>query len=414
MASISRRLVKSSIEGGFHLKLVVKNGRTQRWDLTTRIILPKAYWSQDKRVQRNHPDYGRYNEFIDRMEALVKLKAIELFKVEDISESVVFKTLNNVVLSCGSIEVVEVPETNDEYIGFYAFAEQFIKESAATKAPGTIMTYKQALNRLRVFDPTLDFDDFDLNFYYKFLAHLKEVGITNNTMGKHIKVLKTILNEATERGLNTNLEFRKRKFKVFKEEVDSVYLSEEELDTLFDYREHLTEAKRRICDFFLVGCYTGLRFSDIANLTTANFYKDITGSYILMRTKKTGQQVVIPLNSRIKEILNYYGGKMPQAISNQKTNDALKVICEKAGITKEVETKKRIGGETIIQVWKKCELISTHTARRSFATNAFLAGIPALSIMKITGHRAEKSFMQYVKASVMENAMVLAQHPFFK
>jgi site-specific recombinase XerD len=163
-----------------------------------------------------------------------------------------------------------------------------------------------------------------------------------------------------------------------------------------------------------VGCYTGLRFSDIANLTTANFYKDITGSYILMRTKKTGQQVVIPLNSRIKEILNYYGGKMPQAISNQKTNDALKVICEKAGITKEIETKKKIGGETITQVWKKCELISTHTARRSFATNAFLAGIPALSIMKITGHRAEKSFMQYVKASVMENAMVLAQHPFFK
>jgi site-specific recombinase XerD len=414
MAGIRRKLVNTGKEKEFHLKFLVRHGMNQRWDLTTRIILPKAYWTQDKRVQRNHPDYGRYNEFIDRMEALVKLKAIELFKKEDVSEDFVLKTLNNVILSCGSINAVEVPETDEGYIGFYTFAEQFIKESAATKAPGTIKTYKQALNRLKEFDPTLDFDNFDLNFYYRFLSHMKEAGITNNTMGKHIKVLKTILNEATERGLNTNLEFRKRKFKVLKEEVDSVYLTEEELDILFNYREHLTEAKRRICDFFLVGCYTGLRFSDIANLTTANFYKDITGSYILMRTKKTGQQVVIPLNSRIKEILNYYGGKMPQAISNQKTNDALKVISEKAGITKEIETKKKIGGETITQVWKKCELISTHTARRSFATNAFLAGIPALSIMKITGHRAEKSFMQYVKASVMENAMVLAQHPFFK
>src|SRR5690554_1526966 len=192
MAGIRRKLVNTGKEKEFHLKFLVRHGTNQRWDLTTRIMLPKAYWSQDKRVQRNHPDYGRYNEFIDRMEALVKLKAIELFKVEDISESVIFKTLNNVVLSCGSIEVVEVPETNDEYIGFYTFAEQFIKESTTTKAPGTIKTYKQALNRLKEFDPTLDFDDFDLNFYYRFLSHMKEAGITNNTMGKHIKVLKTI------------------------------------------------------------------------------------------------------------------------------------------------------------------------------------------------------------------------------
>ena len=80
MAGIRRKLVNTGKEKEFHLKFLVRHGTNQRWDLTTRIMLPKAYWSQDKRVQRNHPDYGRYNEFIDRMEALVKLKAIELFK----------------------------------------------------------------------------------------------------------------------------------------------------------------------------------------------------------------------------------------------------------------------------------------------------------------------------------------------
>lgn len=414
MAGISRKLVSTGNGKDFHLKLIVRNGRAQRWDLTTRIVLPKAYWTPDKRVQRNHPDYGRYNEFIDQMEALVKLKSLELLKDKEVSEPLVLKTLNNVVLSCGSLEYVPVPEDNLACPGFYDFAEQFIMESGATKAPGTIKNYKQTVNRLKEFDPTLDFEDFDLTFYYKFLAHLKQVGITNNSMGKHIKVLKTILNEATERELNTTLEFRKRKFKVFKEDVDSVYLNEEELETLCSSREHLTEAKRRICDFFLVGCYTGLRFSDVANLTTANFYTDTTGSYIFQRTQKTGQQVVIPLNSRVKEIMDYYNGRMPEAISNQKTNTAIKEVCKKAGIVKEVETKKRVGGETITKVCRKYELVSTHTARRSFATNAFLAGVPVLSIMKITGHKAEKSFMQYVKATYMENAIVLAQHPFFK
>ena len=63
--------------------------------------------------------------------------------------------------------------------------------------------------------------------------------------------------------------------------------------------------------------------------------------------------------------------------------------------------------------YKKYELVSTHTARRSGATNMYIAVIPTLAIMKITGHKTEKAFLKYIKISEEENAEMLAKHCFF-
>ena len=71
------------------------------------------------------------------------------------------------------------------------------------------------------------------------------------------------------------------------------------------------------------------------------------------------------------------------------------------------------GGERKREVLKKHDLISVHTARRSFATNAYLQNVPTSSIMKITGHRTEKSFLKYIKISQEDNANKLVNHPFF-
>lgn len=60
----------------------------------------------------------------------------------------------------------------------------------------------------------------------------------------------------------------------------------------------------------------------------------------------------------------------------------------------------------------KYKLISSHTARRSFATNAYKAGVPTIAIMKITGHTKESTFLKYIRVSAEENAELLSQHPF--
>ena len=79
-----------------------------------------------------------------------------------------------------------------------------------------------------------------------------------------------------------------------------------------------------------------------------------------------------------------------------------------------VEVVKTKGGLRISETKPKFQLITTHVARRSFATNLYLAGIPSISIMKITGHRTERSFLKYIKISQEENAQKLMEHPYFQ
>ena len=94
-------------------------------------------------------------------------------------------------------------------------------------------------------------------------------------------------------------------------------------------------------------------------------------------------------------------------------NDYLKDVAEEAEFTEAIEVKRTSGKEIKSITVRKCDVISTHTARRSFATNAFKEGVPSIRIMKLTGHRSEKAFLRYIKISQEENASTLIQHDFF-
>lgn len=84
-----------------------------------------------------------------------------------------------------------------------------------------------------------------------------------------------------------------------------------------------------------------------------------------------------------------------------------------AGIDEEITLNKNVGGKNEQRTFRKYELVCTHTARRSFATNAYKAGVPTIAIMKITGHTKESTFLRYIKVSAEENAEMLRKHPFF-
>jgi integrase len=122
---------------------------------------------------------------------------------------------------------------------------------------------------------------------------------------------------------------------------------------------------------------------------------------------------IIPINSIISSIIEKYDGRLPTTISNEKMNAYLKQLGEKAELNEKIEVICTKGGKRIREVFKKYELITVHTARRSFASNAYLLQVPTISIMKITGHRTEKSFLKYIKISQEDNANKLVNHPFF-
>ncbi len=292
----------------------------------------------------------------------------------------------------------------------FSFIERYITSVTSLRTKSTIQIYNNAKNHLRAYEAfsrvKIDFDTITLDFYNQFSHYLiKEKSFSTNTIAKIIKTLKTFLNEATERGINTRMDFRSKRFKVVTEETETIYLSEAEIETIYNLSLEGDERLERVRDLFIVGCYTGLRFSDLSQLKSEN----INNNMIKIRTQKTSEMVMVPVSPLVYYILNKYNGSLPEAISNQKTNEYLKEIGEKAKLNETIEITQNKGQMRVKTFVEKYELITTHTARRSFATNLYLQGFPTISIMKITGHRTEKAFMRYLKISQEQNAQLLSK-----
>lgn len=254
-----------------------------------------------------------------------------------------------------------------------------------------------------------DFQDMNEAFYKRFSNYMinkKKYAV--NTYGRAFKFLKTILNEAAkpnEAGQRYN-EFTD--YKTFatgiSEESDSIYLNEAELQKFYELDLSGKPGLDRVRDLFLIGCYTGLRFSDYTTIKP----EDIKGDRLRVIEQKTKGKVVIPLAPTVKEILNKYEFQLPKAISNQKFNEALKDIAKRAKLDETIVTHITKGGVTVTKNRPKYKLVTSHVARRSFATNAVKRGIQPVLTMAITGHKTEKEFWKYVKVTNEEKADLMA------
>ena len=158
-------------------------------------------------------------------------------------------------------------------------------------------------------------------------------------------------------------------------------------------------------DVFLIGCYTAQRYSDYSRISPEHFQTTSSGNKVIDLVQvKTKQRVLIPLLfPELEVLLQKYKYKVPRTVE-QPFNRAIKKIGELAGIDKDIVLTESIGGEVKERVVKKYELMTSHTARRTGATNLFLLGYSLLQITKVTGHTTTESLMDYIKVSLEENA----------
>lgn len=373
-------------------------------------INPKFWNPKSQRVKetKQFPEYPEFNARLD--------------KYENAINNVFRRLLNDGIQPNNTLLKKEIEiELSDNRLkprkkSFLTFVDEYITESKLNKREGTIKVYNTTYKYLKEYsakNKTINFEDITLEFYNHYTAFLsQEHSLSANTLGKHIKTIKSFMNEATERGFNENLEFRKKKFKTIREEADTVYLNIKELEQFEKLKLGATPKLDRVRDLFLIGCYTGLRFSDFTQIQPENINKDNT--MIFIRTQKTSERVAIPLHKTVRSILKKYNNRLPKAYTNQVMNSYLKDVASLAKIKEPIETTITRGGKLEKTVSPKFKLISTHTARRSFATNLYIADIPAISIMKITGHKTERSFMQYIRITQEQNADKLLTHAFFK
>ncbi|MFW5751967.1 MAG: tyrosine-type recombinase/integrase [bacterium] len=421
MASIIFQIKPSKIspeKSGIYVR--VYHGKQFQQKCSTGINVHPDHWSM--RTSKIKPTYDRYNKNAE----LTNLKryiedALEGVKdYSGLSKGWLKQTVSNYFKGVPVRgEVKEIPEDKPT---LFNFIEEFINraENQINLKTGKKLSYRIYRDYIRTFElikefadgKDLDWSDIDLKFYDGFIYFLqtRNIGTTDepkyyaaNTVGKFIKNLKVFLNKATEEGYNVNLKFKSHKFVKIDVQTDNIYLDETDLKKLESFNFKGWEGKERVRDLFLVGCWTGLRFGDLSKIKPEN----IKDGYIYVTQEKTGDKVVIPVHPVVSSILEKYEGRLPEAISNQKTNKALKEICRLAEIDEKITISFIRGGIKQYSVYKKWELVSSHTARRSFATNLYKAGFPAQSIMSITGHKSEASFLKYIKVTPEEHAKLL-------
>lgn len=281
------------------------------------------------------------------------------------------------------------------------------------KKAGTAQVYNATIDHLEGYAKkkkiTLTWESFDLDFYESFIDYLYSLKHNDNTVGKYVRKLKHLISEAFERNLHTNLSFKKKGFRAPSAEVDEIYLSESEIIQLYNVDlPDLKESKMR----FVFACWVGLRFGDLTRINPNQVLKGMNGPVLKVVTEKTGEEVIIPLHPLAQEIWDYWQKNPPKRIDNPTFNEHIKDIAEKAGFDEPVQKRNTIKGRVTVEWVKKFEMVKAHTARRSFATNCYLMGIPTKTIMAITGHRTEKAFLKYIRVTKDQHANIMAD--FFK
>jgi integrase len=294
------------------------------------------------------------------------------------------------------------------------------KINTATGKPITYTTvrkyhqcYNELLNYEKKYKTVLTWESINSEFYNNFIALLHGKNQRNNNIGKHIKTLKLILEAATVDGINKNTYFKNRKFTALSSKVENIYLTEPELKTLFDLDLSQNRRLEKVRDLFLIGCYTGLRYSDFSLIKPENITPDNGGKYITIEQKKVQQTVKIPVLPITESILTKYAGKLPKAPTNQIFNKYIKEVCELAAINSPCTLHHTTGGKRITTTTPKYLLVKTHTARRSFATNMTKRGINPYVIMSITGHATLSAFEKYLVMNQTEKAEQFTKE-FFK
>lgn len=277
----------------------------------------------------------------------------------------------------------------------------------------TIKNYTSAQKKIESFESfkktRYRHEDIDLNFHRDFIHYCKtELNLNNNSTGVLIRRIKTFCKNIEFENLPINPIYKHKNFNAPKNETFDVYLNNNEINTIKNHDFSKSERLDNARDLFIIALRTGLRVSDISKLSLTNLLEET----INITTTKTNQNLHIPIHSDIRDILNKRKGNFPKTISNQKFNKYIKDLTKAVGINAKTfgskideETKRKKEG-----YYEKWELITSHTGRRSMATNLYLSNVPIRLIMAATGHKSEKQFLQYVKATQEQHINVINEN----
>lgn len=302
---------------------------------------------------------------------------------------------------------------------------------------GYINNVEDLLKKIKGFEVAnkkrLRLDDVTMLFQRLFIKYLRDLGLKPNTIATRLSAIRTIMQVAYLEKKTTNLDHQNPQFVPCREEVDEIFLNPDQIDQMMKLdlsskevlqgyvkKYKLDEGREKPLpqfewkfmkfiketrDVFIVGCLTGQRHSDYSRINSDMIVTLNDKQFIKLRQKKTKKEVYIPLDNRVKEILDKYNGELPYICICTFRNH-LHLLGEFLGWTEVAKFATYDNTDNL----RICDMLTTHTARRSFATNAYAAGISIASIIAVTGHASERSFRTYMRLDVQEKATIAAEN----
>jgi len=336
------------------------NGKRKYYSLRKSVL--EKYWNEGKQEVSSRCDNW---DIINR-----KIKDF-ISKAEDLAARA---NLDNRIIKLSDLDYL-LRGVQYDHNNIISFIENDIRLFGGKFTPGTIAVYQTLANKIETFDKNISFYELTPFWWRQFESSLIAIGNNKNTVFKAFKTLKTFIHRAMEQGVIK--ENPLLSVKVDRSPGQMTFLTLSEIDKLEAmYKGFMTKDFKRVLQYFLFACYTGLRFSDIEELKFKHLFE---GSYIEKEIFKTKELNRIPLSEKAKILLPKMTlSEKPvfNVYCNQVTNRHLKEIMKLAKIHKR---------------------ISFHCARHTFATISGGLGIDTAVIQKLLGHAKIETTLIYTK-----------------
>ena len=353
--------------------------------------IPKYWDSKNQRIKSTGNPLGK--EIVDLFNA-------DLLAISEILNQINIEVYRNkIVLTRAYIEerLSDPGLITQPGISFVDKFKEYQEVESSIRAKNTIKGRNTVLNFLVTFaeekNIKLTLNSINLSFYDSLKTYtFSELSKTDGYFAKIISVLSAFMAWAALRGYHNNHEYKR--FSATEPEGEVIVLTLDELSRLLNCK-YESKILREARDMFCFACFTGLRFGDVASLTSSHVY----GDELIIRVEKTKENnISIPLNKYALAIIaDRKGPTLFSGLANQTVNTQLKECARIAGIDK-ATTKSRVSGSVITNSTRpKWELITFHVARKTFVTNSLILGMDERTIRSITGHKKEKNFQRYVK-----------------
>ena len=337
----------------------------------TNLYLKPEHWNSRNAQVDNHPQAHDLNSML--FEFVLHLQAIELS---------LWKRGIPVTLSLLKDAIKKDKPVN---VTFPVFAKIYVQESDRKRS--TKENLMTTITVLQEFRPGLDFKDITYTFLKEFEVHLKEKGNSVNTIAKHLRQLRTLVNEAINQGYIPSDAYPFRKYKIKQEKGRKEFLTPDELKRL----ENLDVDKklRHVLDAFLFCCYTGLRYSDFCQLTPENIIRVNGKRWLHFKSVKTDVEIRLPLHL-------LFEGKALAVL------ERYDIVTDFAKIGPNSEANKYLAQlATLARIRKH---ITYHVARHTCATLLVHQGVPITTVQKLLGHTSVRTTEVY--SEVLSNTII--------